>query len=228
MAKGRGGLHIGRYIFSGVLTVIPVAVSWMVFEFVLSKLSQMGLPWLRLLASSIRADAPVLADWLLRSWVDQGLAAILTLVGLYFIGWGATQVIGRRIIDFFERLIARVPLFSFVYSAVKKVISLLEEKPDKAQRVVVVNFPNERLKCVGLLMKTMTDAETGEELAAVYVPTAPNPTSGYLEIIPLSQIIQTEWTVDEAMNFVITMGAVAPDRVHYSTPAPPARQAELA
>lgn len=225
MAKGSDGLHAGRYILSGILTVIPLWVSWLVFDFVLGTLSGVGLPWLRLLAGRIRSDAPLLADLLTRRWVDEALAAILTLVGLYLIGWFATNVVGRQIIGFLDRQIARVPLLSFVYGAVKKVTSLLEEKPDKAQRVVIVNFPNERLKCVGLLMKTMSDASSGTELAAVYVPTAPNPTSGYLEIVPLDQVIATDWTVDEAMNFVISMGAVAPDRIHYTMPAaPPAAQ----
>lgn len=65
-------------------------------------------------------------------------------------------------------------------------------------------------------MKTMTDATNGNALAAVYVPTAPNPTSGYLEIVPMDQVIPTDWTVDQAMNFVISMGAIAPDHVHYT------------
>ena len=66
-------------------------------------------------------------------------------------------------------------------------------------------------------MKTMIDAETGASLAAVYVPTAPNPTSGYLEIVPVEKLVSTNWTVDEAMNFVMTVGAIAPDKVHYTT-----------
>ncbi|QNT69526.1 DUF502 domain-containing protein [Defluviicoccus vanus] len=213
---GSGGLHAGKYILTGILTIIPLWVSLMVFEFVLGTLSSAGLPWLRLLANRLRVDAPLLADWLTRRWVDELLAAIITLVGLYLIGWFATQVVGRRIIGFFERQIARIPLLSFVYSAVKKLTSLLQDKQGSAQRVVIVNFPNDRLKCVGLLMKTMTDATNGNALAAVYVPTAPNPTSGYLEIVPMDQVITTDWTVDQAMNFVISMGAIAPDHVHYT------------
>lgn len=226
MASG-GGIHAGKYILSGILTIIPLWVSWLVFDFVLGMLSRAGLPWLRLVANRLRVDWPLLADWLTRRWVDEALAAIITLVGLYLIGWFATQVFGRQLIGFFERQIARVPLLSFVYGAVKKLTSLLEDKHGEAQRVVIVNFPNERLKCVGLLMKTMTDATSGGELAAVYVPTAPNPTSGYLEIVPIDQVIATDWTVDQAMNFVISMGAIAPDRVHYTNAAPaPASSAD--
>lgn len=114
----------------------------------------------------------LLADGLTRRWVDELLAAVLTLVGLYLIGWFATNLVGRQVIGF-----------------------------------------NERLKCVGRATKSMTDAATGSELGAVYVPTAPNPISGYLEVVPMEHVIPTDWTVDEAMNFAIGMGAMAPGAV---------------
>jgi len=64
----------------------------------------------------------------------------------------------------------------------------------------------------------MTDKNTGQKLAAVYVPTAPNPTSGYVEIVPLDKLVGTDWTIDEAMNFVVSGGAVAPDSLVYNNP----------
>lgn len=67
--------------------------------------------------------------------------------------------------------------------------------------------------------RILKDATTGEELAAVYVPTTPNPTSGYIEIVPLARVISTDWMVDEAMSFAITGGTSAPERIHYSVPA---------
>jgi uncharacterized membrane protein len=71
------------------------------------------------------------------------------------------------------------------------------------------------MKAVGFVMRILTDDNTGEELAAVYVPTTPNPTSGYLEIVPVKSLVQTDWTMDEAMTFIISGGAVAPDRFQY-------------
>lgn len=68
---GSGGLHAGKYILTGILTIIPLWVSLMVFEFVLGTLSSAGLPWLRLLANRLRVDAPLLADWLTRRWVER-------------------------------------------------------------------------------------------------------------------------------------------------------------
>jgi uncharacterized membrane protein len=92
----------------------------------------------------------------------------------------------------------------------------VQQKPDKVQRVVLIPFPTPEMKTVGFVTRVLHDKATGEELAAVYVPTTPNPTSGYLEIVPLKQVVSTDWTVDEAMTFVISGGAVAPDQIHYS------------
>ena len=85
------------------------------------------------------------------------------------------------------------------------------------------------MKTVGLVTRTFVDDDTGRRLAAVYVPTTPNPTSGYLEIVPLENVTSTNWTLDEAMGFVATGGAVAPPTMNYDIsanahdvpPAPP-------
>ena len=72
------------------------------------------------------------------------------------------------------------------------------------------------MKTVGFVTATFEDDETGEELAAVYVPTTPNPTSGYLEIVPMKSVVPTNWSFDEAMTFIISGGAVAPKNLSFS------------
>ena len=74
------------------------------------------------------------------------------------------------------------------------------------------------MKSIGFVTRILSDEISGEELAAVYVPTTPNPTSGYLEIVPVSQLTPTDWTADQAMAFIISGGAVAPDRIPFSRP----------
>ena len=71
------------------------------------------------------------------------------------------------------------------------------------------------MRAVGLVTRTLEDEQTGEKLAAVYVPTTPNPTSGYVEIVPVSRLVSTDWTLDEAMNFLVSGGAVGPEAVRY-------------
>ena len=75
------------------------------------------------------------------------------------------------------------------------------------------------MKTVGFVTKILTDKHTGQKLAAVYVPTTPNPTSGYLEIVPLENLISTNWSMDDAMTFIVSGGAVAPDDMYYSKSA---------
>ena len=127
---------------------------------------------------------------------------------------------GRRIIAAFDQVIGRVPLVQMIYGAIKKLLTSFQQKPDGVQRVVLIDFPSPEMKTVGLVTRTLVDEDTGRRLAAVYVPTTPNPTSGYLEIVPLEKVTSTNWTVDEALNFIVSGGAVAPSKMHYDKSAP--------
>lgn len=204
-----------RYILTGVLTVIPIWFTYAVFEFFLRHLSQIGLPWAKALARKLEQSWPQLAEWLLAEWFQNTLAVILTITALYLLGWIATRVIGRRVIDLFEFFIHRIPLVQSVYGAIKKFISVLQTKPDEVQRVVLIEFPSRQMKTVGFVTRVLTDQRTGRQLAAVYVPTTPNPTSGYLEIVPIEDLVATDWTMDEAMTFIISGGAIAPETIKY-------------
>jgi uncharacterized membrane protein len=103
---------------------------------------------------------------------------------------------------------------------VKKLVGVLQTKPENVERVVLISFPTERMRTVGLVTRTLIDQHTGQQLAAVYVPTTPNPTSGYLEVVPVDDLVSTNWTIDEAMNFIISGGAIAPDSIPFSRDAP--------
>lgn len=204
-----------RYILTGVLTVIPLWLTYTVFEFFLRHLSQIGRPWARALSSQIEKSWPQVANWILADWFQNILAVLLTVLALYLLGWIATLVIGRRIIDLFEYFIHRIPVVQSVYGAIKKFINVLQTKPDDLQRVVLIRFPSHEMKTIGFVTQVLTDAETGKQLAAVYVPTTPNPTSGYIEIVPVENLVATDWTMDEAMTFIISGGAVAPEKIKY-------------
>jgi uncharacterized membrane protein len=114
-----------------------------------------------------------------------------------------------------EGFIERIPLVQTVYGATKKLIAALQQKPDNVQRVVLIEFPTPEMRAVGFVTQVLTDEKTGRKLAAVYVPTTPNPTSGYLEIVPLERVVSTDWTVDEAMTFIISGGTVSPGGINY-------------
>jgi len=214
--QDRFSLHIQRYMITGVLTLVPLWITWVVFDFILRQLSKLGMPWVRALSKTLEKGWPTVSQWLLEPWFQSTVAILLTLVFLYLLGWLATRVIGKRLIGIFDAIIARIPLVQTIYGAVKKLLAAVQQKPDRVQRVVLIEFPTPEMKTVGFVTRVLRDEHTGQELAAVYVPTTPNPTSGYLEIVPIERVISTDWTIDQAMTFIISGGAVAPDEINYS------------
>ncbi len=205
-----------RYLLTGILSVIPLWITWLVFKFFFVQLSSLGLPWAMAVSKALHQHSPTMAEWLTAPWFQSILAILLTLFALYLLGWVASKVIGERILSLVDSLMQRIPIVQTVYGAVSKLIGVLKSKPENVQRVVLIAFPNPNMRTVGFVTKVLTDDNTGQALAAVYVPTTPNPTSGYMEIVPLEQLISTDWSMDEAMTFILSAGAVAPDRISYS------------
>jgi uncharacterized membrane protein len=215
--KGRG-LHLKRYLLSGIVTIIPLWITWLLLDFTFRLLARVGAPLSETLSNKLGVAFPQVVDLLLKPWFRQIVAVVIVLLGLYALGWGVNRVVGKKLLGFFETLMDRLPLVQTVYGSVKKLIGALQTEPSETQRVVLIEFPHENMKTVGLVTRTLTDSQTGRKLAAVYVPTTPNPTSGYLEIVPLERLVSTDWTFDEAMSFVISGGAVAPERFCFSKP----------
>ena len=219
-------LRLKRYLITGLLTVLPLWVTWLVFKFVLGLLAGLGAPLVAAFIGGISLIAPRIAVDLNIEWLLFILALLLTLAALYLIGWLAHRVIGRRILDSFDSLLQRIPLVQTIYGGTKKLMSALQSKPGKTQRVVLVDFPRRGMKVVGFVTRVMIEEHSLREMAAVYIPTTPNPTGGYLEIVPVDELTPTDWTMDQAMAFIISGGAVAPDMLpsipQQPTVAPPA------
>jgi len=203
-------LYVKRYLITGLLTFIPIWLTWAVFKFIFSLLSQVNLPWVAALFSALAGAFPQSIGQLNQGWLVSLFAFIVTVVALYATGFAANRVFGRRLIAGFESLIERIPIAHTIYSGTKKLMSMLQKKPSGTQRVVLIDFPSPELKSVGFVTRVFRDA-TGAEFAAVYVPTTPNPTGGYLEIVPVHRLVETDWTVDQAMAFILSAGAAAPD-----------------
>lgn len=212
--------HFGRYLFLGFITVAPLWVTWLVFDFVLRLLAGMGVPVLRAAALAIAPMSPTLAAWLRDTDFQWLVAVVFTLLTLYLIGLAASLVLGRRLIGLMDGLINRLPLVQTIYGGTKRFLQAVSTPPVSGQRVVLISFPTPEMKAVGFVTKVIRAADTGEDLAVVYVPTSPNPTSGYIEIVPLAHVIQTDWSIEEAMSFVVTGGANAPDRVRFDLDRP--------
>jgi uncharacterized membrane protein len=211
--------HFWRYLLIGFFTVAPLWVTWLVFEFLFSLLAKAGAPFLRGVAIGIRPLSDTLATWLLNPTVQYVFAALFTLAVLYLIGLLTSMVLGRRLIAFMERLLTRLPLVQTIYGATKRFLQTLQKPQVTGQRVVLIAFPSPEMKAVGFITKVMTDTDTGRQIAAVYVPTSPNPTSGYIEVVPMEDVVLTDWSMEEAMSFVMTGGTNAPDHIRFNNPS---------
>jgi uncharacterized membrane protein len=211
-------LRLKRYLLTGLLTFIPLWVTWLVFKFVLGMLAGIGAPLVNAMLGALALVAPRAADTLNTQWLTFIIALLITLLALYLLGWLANRVIGQRFIVGFDGLLARIPVVQTIYGGTKKLMAVLQNKPSGVQRVVLVEFPRRGVKVVGFVTRVMVEDGTGREMAAVFVPTTPNPTGGYLVVLPLDELTPTDWTMDQAMAFIISGGAVAPDML----PASPA------
>jgi uncharacterized membrane protein len=201
-------------LIAGLLTVTPLIIVWLVFDFFLTTLSEWGHPLAVELTIFLDTHYPALQPWLDNDAVRYAVGVVVALLALYAIGALASRVVGQQFILMLENIITRVPGVHMIYSAAKKLVDVLRQKPGSHnQRVVLIDFPSDGLKAIGFVMRTFPDARTGEELAAVYVPTAPNPTSGYLQIVPFARLIQTDIQGDQAMTMILSGGAVTPDHV---------------
>ena len=216
---------IQSLFIAGVLTLLPLWLTWVMLSFIFGLLSKASAPVVTPVLESIAASNPGALGWVTQPWVMSGVALFATLLFILFTGLMARRVIGQTLLRWFEGVIQRIPLANTIYGSVRQLLDILQTKPGGTQRVVLIDFPNRDMKTLGMVTRVIREKDTGRELAAVYVPTTPNPTSGYLEIVPVEYLTPTDWTVDQAMSFIISGGAVSPDEIPFTSPYEAQRRA---
>jgi uncharacterized membrane protein len=203
-------VSVQRSILAGIITIGPLFVTYLIFSFLFETLAKAGLPLVHLFAAIFPFD------WSGSPWMQSFLAILLTLVVLYVVGRVTSLVVGRQAFGLFESLLERLPFVAKVYTSVRQLLDSMMAKKGTSQRVVLVDFPIAGQKSIGFLTRTMSDAASGQPLAAVLVPNAINPTSAFLQILPMDRVIETDLTMEQAMSMVMTGGAVGPERIPYS------------
>jgi uncharacterized membrane protein len=209
---------IRRNIVAGILTFIPIWITVWVISFLVGLLVALGSPFVSAYVSWLRNHSPTLAEGFSAPWFQGTISVAIVLAGLYVLGEIATAVAGRRLLAAFDYLMARIPVVQSIYGAARQLVTSFQTRPG-SQRVVLIEFPSPEMKTIGLVTRIFNDADTGEEIAAVYVPTTPNPTSGYMELVPIKRLIMLDWTINEAMTFIMSGGAAAPPKLNYSKSA---------
>jgi uncharacterized membrane protein len=210
---------IRRNIVAGILTFIPIWITVWVISFLVGLLVSLGSPLVKACVSWLGIQSPTIAAGFSAPWFQGAISVAIVLAGLYVLGEVATAVAGRRLLAAFDYVMARIPVVQSIYGAARQLVTSFQTRPGSSQRVVLIEFPSPDLKTIGLVTRIFNDADTGEEIAAVYVPTTPNPTSGYMELVPVSRLVMLDWTINEAMTFIMSGGAAAPSKLNYSKSA---------
>jgi uncharacterized membrane protein len=228
-------------ITAGLITILPIVVTvwlvrilftWMrdaslwVFEFFLQ--SRWGRPWLTEWGVDEKLDkiANFEGEWGFRpndvelmkllpshvQWVVALISVFLTFVVLYMIGLLVANLAGRRLVELVDRVVESVPIVKTVYRGLKQVLSSLTgPQTETFRRAALVPFPQEKMRCVGFITTMFTDSVSGEELATVFIPTTPNPTTGYLQIVKRKDLIELDWSVEDAVRTIMSGGILRPD-----------------
>ena len=204
------------HILAGIIAAGPLFVTWLVFTFILGVLANAGLPLVHLLA------APFPGTLLSAPWFQYILAVLITVAVFYLVGRFTSRVVGREMFGLFEAALERLPLVNKIYTSVRQAIETLTTKKNNGQRVVLIDFPLKGQKSIGFLTHVIADATTGHPVAAVLVPQAINPSSAYLQFVPMDAITETDITMEQAMSMLLTGGAVCPEVIRYSAPIPAA------
>jgi uncharacterized membrane protein len=203
-----------RYLIAGLIVWVPIGITIWVLHFLLSTLDQT----LLLLPETLRPE-----HWL--GFRIPGLGVLLAFGILLVTGVIAANILGQRMIRWWEAILGRIPFVKSIYSSVKQVSdTLLSDTGNAFRKALLVEFPHENSWTIAFLTGVPAPAVArhfDEEYVSVYVPTTPHPTSGYFVMVPRSRTRELDMTVDEALKYVVSMGVVVPRGS--TVPPPPSR-----
>ena len=211
------GVRMRRHFIAGLFVIIPIAITLWVLHLVFNWLSELGQPLVNSLIDSIRITPGRVVDpqrvQTIQRWLEffkDALSFVVVIAIIYTLGWATTHVVGRRFLDAFDSVVERIPLAKGIYGTLKQLMGTLQTKPEGVQRVVLVPYPSASVRSVGLVTRTFPHPQTGREVASVYLPIGPFLTSGNVTVVPIDDLENTDWTVDEALKFIAGGGSVLP------------------
>ena len=191
-----------RYLVAGILVWLPIlAVVWVV-RFLVQLMDQT----LLLVPTSYRPEALI-------GFGLPGLGAVLAFVIVLVTGLLVTNLIGRQLVDYWEELLQRIPLVRSIYSSVKGLAESVFSQDKAFRKVVLIPYPRAGLWSIGFLTAENLgeiSVRTGVAAVCVFIPATPNPTSGFIVIVPRAELIELSMSVDAAMKMIVTLGIVMP------------------
>ena len=197
-------LLVRRYFITGLLIWVPLVITLWVLDLLVSTMDQS----LRLLP----------LEWQTESWLGvhiPGLGVVLTLVIVFASGVLAANIIGQRMVKFWEGVLARIPVVNSIYIGVKQVSDTLFAPGGQAfRKALLVQWPSPGMWTIAFLTGTPGGDVANHlkgDYVSIYVPTTPNPTGGYFVMVAREALIELDMTVDDALKYIISMGVASPD-----------------
>jgi uncharacterized membrane protein len=191
--------RVRRYFLVGLVVIAPVGVTVVVLRWIFDRLDD-------ILGEPIQAALGVRIP---------GLGFVLLALAILVVGWVVHQAIGLRVLKAWNEALLKFPVAGRLYSAASQIVqSIASDRSRIFKRTVLVPYPTEGLWAVGFVTNDSAPVMSkilGEPCLNVFVPTTPNPTSGFLLVIPRTRVIEADIAIEEAMKFVISAGAVSPE-----------------
>lgn len=196
-------MHLRRYLVAGLLVWLPVGVTVLVFKVLLDLMDRV----LLLVPQAYRPET-------LLGFRIPGLGAVLAIVVLFATGVLVANLLGRQLVQWYEALLARIPLVRSVYGGVKNFTAVvLSEGSRPFKKVLLIEYPRKGVYRVALQTSEAVPeiaAVTGRDVVTAFVPTTPNATSGFLVFVPREEVVELTMSVEEALKMVVSLGVVVP------------------
>jgi uncharacterized membrane protein len=202
-----------RTLITGLLVVLPIFVTFFVIKFLFNVIGG--------ILSPVVTKTFIYFGFSPSSTIDEfivtAIAFVLTFAALYFIGAIATNFFGKLILRVFETVVHNTPIIKNVYTSSKKLIEIISLPGRQSfKRVVIVEYPRIGMKAFAFATGSLKTKD-GTELSSIFIPTTPNPTSGFLIYLPERDIEETDLSIEEAMKLIISGGILIPDRMELDT-----------
>jgi uncharacterized membrane protein len=188
-------LKIRNYFFTGIVVLVPIGLTIYLSKFLMNTSS-------KILPSQINPNYYL-------PFKIPGLEIIITIIFITIIGFISLSYLGKKFLQIIDNLFKRIPLLGTFWSAIKQMSQSFKDSGNSSKSVVLVEYPRKGVWAVGFATKKNTGEiadKTNKELLNVFVPTTPNPTSGFLLMFPLDEVIYLNMTFEEASKFIVSAG----------------------
>lgn len=197
-------VHFRRYLIAGLLVWVPLIVTGLIIKFLVDLLDFTIL----LLPPSWRPEA-------ILGFSVPGTGVVVAIVIVFLTGIVAANIVGRKLFDVGEAIVDRIPLVRSIYSAVKQVMhSLFSNGGQSFRRVLMVQYPRKGVWTLGFQTGVgvgEVQHRTDQEVVTVFIPTTPNPTSGFVIMVPREDAVELDMSVEDGLKFVMSLGVVVPE-----------------